>query len=230
LFAVIGIAVAATAAMTSCGIPQYVFLAPPVLSVVTELPPVATLTHDAENDTDSFAGYELYYKFYDPDADYTVTFAQDRMAIENAGPTQVVSTLDTRGFYRIYRNASGSSPTIEISSLERTGSFAIQIAFAPSPADADDGVATWDVVGPQTTILLRDQNALGNPVTALGFSPADIVPSSDPDMPESIAPTGNVIRMAIVAFAYGTDFVTGTFANVYSEPSITDRTLAISFQ
>ena len=209
------------------------FLARPTQASAIELPPSVTLTHDAENDTDSFSGYEFYYKFYDP-SDYLTAFSSDRTAVENALPSQVIATLASQGFYRAFaEDGTNARPAVSITSDERDIAFEFTLTFAPTSASTTDpAMVEWDATGPQSAILQRDQTQLGDPEPPLGFLPADLTPtdsSENLDMPAGITTT-DPLRMAIAILAYGIDFTTGTFATVYSQATVVDRALQINTQ
>lgn len=215
---------------TACGIPQYVFLAPPVLSSVTALPPTASFTHDELNDIDSFSGYELYYKFYDPaEGNVEEAFAADRSAIEEARPGSVVTTLGTRGYRRVYAADSSGPPALRLTGEQRDEAFTVSIDFPDSAASTADAFASWESTeGPRTVVLLRDQAALGNPTDPVRFTPSDIR-ADDADTPNPL-PSGGTVEMGLVITAYGTDYLTGTFSELYSTAVVADQLLGVSYQ
>ena len=214
---------------TSCGIPQYVFLAPPVLGTVSSLPPTMSFAHDELNDLDSFRGYELYYKFYDPAAgDVDGAFAADRSAIEVATPGSVVTTLGARDYRRVYAADSSGSPALPLTGDERDEAFTVSIVFPDSPASTADAFASWNTEGPRTVVLLRDQAALGNPTDPVRFTPSDIR-AADADTPNPLPP-GGTVEMGIAITAYGIDYVTGTFSELYSTAIVADQLLGVSYQ
>lgn len=214
--------------LSGCGIPQVVFLAPPILGSVTELPPTVTFEHDTANDTDSFLGYEVYYKFYDPDTSSSDgvegELASDRSTIQSAAPGNAVSILRDRGYRRIYTSRFSDTPALRMSQADRGASFELALDFQqPETAHA---VATWDAGSPEEVELYRDQNLFSNPQTPVGFQRDQIVAGHE-DVPDTIAPGRTAIRMGIAVTAYGADFVTGTFAEVYSTAVVTDRLLDV---
>lgn len=219
--------VLALLAVASCGVPQFVFLAPPELGSVSSLPPTVSFAHDELNDIDSFLGYELYYKFYDPAAgDVTAAFSADRSAIEAATPGSVVSALGSRGYLRVYAGASAAPPALTVTLAERDEAFSVSVIFPASPASTDDAVATWNAFDERTVVLLRDQEALGNPLVPAGFTPSEIT-SADGDTPDPLPAT---LEMGLAVATYGIDYITGTFAELYSTAIVADKLLVVSYQ
>lgn len=229
---ILGASLAVCVLLSGCGIPQFVFFAAPELSTVTELPATIDFVHDVENDSDSFLGYELYYKFYDPDdvPAYEAAFASDRNAIEAASPGAVVSTLQSRSFFRIYSGIAGTSPTLTVPTADKATAFTFRISFADDAIPTDvDATASWTASTTFDATLLRDLTQLGTQ-SAVGFAPEDVDPSSDNDMPTGLGvPVSATIRMALVALAYGVDFETGTFATIYSQATVASPTIQIYY-
>jgi hypothetical protein len=230
---------AAVLLATACGIPQFVFLAPPVPGTVTSLPPSASFTHDDVNDTDSFLGYELYYKFYDPGlADVTGAFRSDEVAIESAAPGSVTATLDARGYRRVYAGTIGAgdavtaetrSPALTVGDSERDQGFTVSVTFPQDSASTEHASATWNAGSSRSIVLLRDQAALGNPATnPRSFLPADI-DAADADVPGLPAAPEGTIEMGLAVAAYGTDYVTGTFSEIYSTVLVVDQLLLVAY-
>ncbi|MFW5776901.1 MAG: hypothetical protein ACOCZB_06410 [Spirochaetota bacterium] len=212
----------------ACGIPQFVFLAPPELGGVNSLPPTVSFSHDEINDIDSFRGYELYYKFYDPNAgDVATAFSADRAAIEAAPPGSVVSTLVARDYLRVYAAGSNAPPALAIRTDERDEPFTVSVVF-PDGATIDEAAAAWNTEGPRTVVLLRDQGELGDPTEPVGFAPSDIT-AADADTPATL-PAGGTVEMGLAVAAYGIDYITGTFAELYSTAVVADQLLGVSYQ
>lgn len=223
-------ALCATVLVASCGIPEYVFLAPPVLRDVTSLPPVVTFAHDTVNDTDSFLGYELFYKFYDPAiTDAPAALSADRTAIESAPPGSVTTTLASRGYRRVYTSSVQSRPALQVAAAERDQPFTVTLAFPDTPASTDPAVASWDPGTPALVALLRDQAALasiaGGPY---GFAPGEIS-GAHPDTP-TLAVGPGTVEMGLAVASYGTDYLTGSFAEIYSTAIVADQLLQVAYQ
>lgn len=191
---------------------------------MSRLPPTVAFEHDEINDIDSFRGYEIYYKFYD----LTSAFSADRSAIEAATPGSVLSTLESRGYLRAYAEGSSAPPALGITAAERDEAFTVSIVLPASDASSAEATASWNTEGARTVVLLRDQDALGDPTEPLGFSPSDIN-AGDADTPDPLPP-GNSVDMGLAVVAYGIDYITGTFAEIYSSAIVADQLLAVSYQ
>ena len=223
--------VAAALLVSGCGIPQIVFLAPPTIDSVTSFPAQVTYAHDILNNTDSFLGYEFYYKFYAPDGAET-QFSADSTAILAAGPQQVPGTLTNRGYRRVYTDASGQTPALRIEAADRGDEFAFTVEFpftSPGPPPTDALLTSSIIAEPM--VLRRDQLFLGT-AGEKRFRYTDI--SSNPrdaDVPEGLDPLLEpTLRVGFVALAYGIDYVTGSFSSVYSEARVTGQLLEIYYQ
>jgi hypothetical protein len=214
-----------------CGIPQFPVLERPVLGAVTQLPALVPFAHDPRNNTDSFLGYELYYKFYDPDTaaagGVQGEFEADRAAIENASPAGLPIAATSRRYHRVFTEdqAGGDPPALRIASALRGTPFQVTVTFPETSASIPDAVARW---GGETRILVRDQNLLGNPPDPVGFGPGDFVPGTHADLPDSLS--GGDVEMALMIVSYGVDFANGTFAPVYSPATVTNQLLRIIYE
>ena len=196
---------------------------------MSSLPPTVGFSHDEVNNIDSFRGYELYYKFYDPNAGNVATaFSADRAAIEAATPGSVVSTLSARDYRRVYAAGSSAPPALAITAAERDETFSVSIVFPPSPASTDDATASWNAEEPRSAVLLRDQDALGDPDEPIGFTPSDIT-AADADTPGTL-PAGGTVEVGLAIAAYGIDYIAGTFAELHSTAIVADQLLGVSYQ
>lgn len=155
------------------------------------------------------------------------TFSADRSAIEAATPGSVVSTLDARGYRRVYAAGSNAPPALSVTLDERDDPFSVSVVFPSRPASTDDALASWNADGQRTVTLLRDQQALGNPAEPVGFTPSEIT-AADADTPNPL-PDGTV-EMGLAVAAYGIDYVTGTFGELHSTAIVADRLLGVSYQ
>lgn len=212
-------------ALSGCGIPVLVVLEEPILGEVGQVPPTFTFSHSPANDVESFAGYELYYKFY-TEGTADSAFAADTAAIEGAAPGAVVSTLGSRGFHRIYTDEFLAPPALDITAAERAQLFELTVSFQASPGAG--GTAEWNAVSPTAETLLRDPEPFNEAAATLGFSESDIEPDQ-PDLPAGLDPSPGRLEMAVAIFAYGIDFATGTFAAVTSQAVMTDSPLQMSY-
>ena len=187
-------------------------------------------SHDPENDVESFLGYELYYKLYDPsgETDSQTLFASDAAAIEAAAPGSVVAVLTGRGYRRIYPETESVPPLIPIDPGDKASLFTVTVSF-PDKAyiiGLEPASAEWLSSG---VTLLRDQSFAVIYGNETFFS--DQISTDDPDVPdEAVDPT---LDMGVVAISYGTDYENGTFAPVYSEPLVitdTENLLPIHYE
>lgn len=214
-----------------CGLPQLPLLDPPELAEITALPATVRFTHDPRNSDESFAGYELYYKFYDPDTTVTggvqAEFEADRDAIEGAAPGNAVTTARSRGFYRVTPGGTENDqpPTIRVAPALRETPFEVTISFPDSGTPGAETVATWDGF---SQLLLRDPNAPRTTPEELGFSADDLEPGVHGDLPAD--PEGGTLQTALMIVSYGTDFITGTFAPIYSSGIVTDQLMEVIYQ
>lgn len=224
--AVSALAIAAAVLIAGCGIPQFVFIAPPVLGVAEPVERTMTFGHSEDNDLDSFLGYEVYYKFYDPAA--TAAFADDRLAIRNASPGIVTTVLRTRGYRRVHeRDATGRRPPlIPVVGDERRQRFSVLLEFHQDPPTG--AVASWSVVEPRRVELVRDPAVTLTP--QVGFTPSELTPGTPPDLPGTPEPDQGRFLMGLAVLSYGIDYVTGTFSELYSTAIVPDDLLWMGYQ
>jgi hypothetical protein len=222
------------ALLTACGIPQIVFLAPPEIGTVEPLLATVPFEHDPENDTDSFLGYEVYYKFYHPETEEGVdgqAFSSDRAAIIGSSPTSVSAVLASRGYSRVTGTEdpaeppSSNRPLIEIGASERGVPFSVTLEFPSSESATarSDGIATGPIY------LSRNDDYWPSPSEPLGFESTDVAPGAQADLPDDPQPLDYYL-MGIAVVAYGIDYVTGTFAAIYSTADVTPNPLRIVYQ
>ena len=210
-------------AIVGCGIPQFVFLAPPVLGEATVLPPTLTFSHSPDNDTDSFLGYEVYYKFYDPNT-ADGEFATDRTAIRNASAGTILTALSGQGYRRTHAEGSDRKPLIPVTGGERGQGFTIVLEFQQQSPTG--GLARWSPVTPRAIRLVRDRN-LPSPA---GFTAPELTPATYPDLLPRPVPDVGYFLMGLAVVSYGTDFVTGTFGELYSTAIVSDHLLIMGYQ
>lgn len=228
---VAGIAAAIAALlMVGCGIPEFAFLDPPTLGAVTDLPPTVTFVHSTRNDTDSFAGYELYYKFYEPDTGEG-QFQTDRTAIENASPGAVASTIAGRGYLRTHRRieddrTSDRKPVLNVPPTDRGIPFTVTIALQQTGQTG--AVASWTAAEPRQVELVRNQSTLGNPTSPVGFTEVEFE-AGHADL-AGLELDDRGLMMGLVIASYGIDFATGSFGELYSQAIVAEKPLRMFFQ
>ena len=220
------VVMSAMIAVAGCGIPQFVFLAPPVLGEVTALPPSLTFSHSPDNDTDSFLGYELYYKLYDPNTAETA-FAGDRSAIRSASAATVVTTLGARNYRRVHAPGSDLKPVLRVTIAERGQAFTIALAFQQESPTG--GVATWSAGTVREIPLVRDQRFL-QPPTPVGFTASALTPATYPDLPARPEPDAGHFLMGLAVVSYGIDFVAGTFGELYSTAIVPEHLFFMRYE
>ena len=223
-FAVVLLAVT----FSACGIPQFIVLQQPEFVAVPVLTNEIRLSHDTANDVDDFLGYEIYYKFYDPDGADSA-FSIDEAAIAAVGPGTALSVLDQRGFNRVVSASNFDQiPTVPVSAVQRSQSFTFDISFpnsAGSTAAATVGSASAPPIDQE---LVRDVSLVLTP--GEGFVPGDL-DYADPDVPDiDPPPNDGTVPMAVVVVAYGVDFTNGTFSQVVSTPLVIPELLEIFFE
>ena len=207
-------------ALTTCGIPQLAYIAPPIPGIVRTLPATIDFRHDQRaNDIDSFLGYELYYKFYDPGAGSL--FDADRAVIEAASPGAVASTITARGYRRVER-IPDEKPSVPFGATERSEeNLIVTIRFQQgSPTGAR---AEW---GTQVVDLVRNQTILNNPRPELGFREQDLAIGTHGDLPSTDFP---FLGMGLAIVAYGIDYITNTFGELYSTAVVPFATVQIAY-
>jgi hypothetical protein len=215
--------VVATFLWTGCGIPEYIYLAPPILGNIDASIATLQFAHDPDNDVESFLGYEIYYKFYDPaltPEERSAVLQADASAISGASPPSLVSVLTSRGYRRI-RTPDNDQPAVRIDPADKGDAFSIQLTFSP-----DDGAtADWPVALPSNAVVL--QRDLLTP-TPKGFGEADIMTNPpDEDLPEEIGSyTGDPrLPMGLAIAAYGINF--NTFIQVYSTSIVINQEIEL---
>lgn len=217
-----------SASFSTCGIPQFIVLQEPEFVAVPVLTNEITLSHDTANDVDDFLGYEIYYKFYDPDGADSA-FSSDEAAIATVGPGTAVSVLDQRGFNRVFSASDfGQIPTVKVSAVQRSQSFTFDISFPNSPGSTAAAAAVSTSTPPIEQELVRDVSLVLT--QGEGFAPADL-DYTDPDVPDiDPPPADDTVPMAVVVVAYGVDFTNGTFSQVVSTPLVIPELLEIFFE
>ena len=213
--------------LASCGIPEYAYLAPPVLESIQQSPPVFRFSHDASNnDTEMFLGYEIYYKFYNPMLDYAqlnVLLGGDYAAISAASPSSMDSVLVSRGYHRMDGIAGGQieigqKPVLRIDPADKDTAFVVTLGVPDIGGipDVNGGlVAQWAGTPGGEVTLLRNQALLGSDGDET-FAKADIdLSPRDADVPDGLESyIGVTLPMGIAVVSYGINLE--TFTQVYS--------------
>jgi len=213
-------------------------------------------TIDNSDRNENFLGYEVYYKFY-PFLPVPMEgdFGNDYAAVDGAAAASGKTTVEGRGFRRIWKAGDtvaylpliardDRDPATE--DADASDGFYVQILFpdrpsasSPYPATAhayfhdEDGVPVVDGEGfpiVKSVLLVRDPQAATGP-SGKTFESDDIATDpNDLDVPAGIPPTDDRIHMAIVILAYGTDVTDGTFGPLYSKPIMIEQPLEIILQ
>ena len=209
----------------SCGIPQFLYLEPPVFVSIDSVGATFVFSHvpgDPGND-ESFLGYEIYYRFYDPSTSETAA-TTDAAAIEAAAPGNVVVVLQGRGYRRIYPEIESIKPLLKIASADKQDStLDVTVTFPTTQSDRSGtpASAVWKAYPPE--VLLRDQGFAESYGDETFFSvDIDAEPAADPedeDVPPLLAGPPGQVHMGIVVIAYGIDY-DGTIAEIYSDPLV----------
>jgi hypothetical protein len=208
--------------LSSCGIPEIVVLEPPEITRVLTIPAAVDFQHSTTNDREDFLGYELYYKFYEPgNADQA--FSSDRASLESATPSAAVTTLTSRGYFRVHAlSSTGQQPVVPISAAERSSSFVVSVEYPATEFAVESASAVWEA---KTQRLARDLSLFTETET---FVPADI-DLTDPDMPSDTTGATSTLPMGLAIVAYGIDFTNGSLSAIYSEIVVADSLLEVIF-
>lgn len=151
------------ALVSSCGLPQLVFLAPPIVDQGIPGNLRGFFTHNTQNTVDEFLGYDIWYKIY-PDTDAGRTqAAQDAEALNRDTIGVGISPLQTRGFFRVitYSRATGASNfdrtaiTVPIENPANPQEFEVDLVESNEPG-ATDTFATADII--LNTVGTTDSN------------------------------------------------------------------------
>lgn len=214
---------AALAALSGCGIPSTAYLAPPEHAATSPSLATTEFIHNADNDVESFAGYEVYYKIYlDSVADEQ--FAADREAIESSTTGFSLSELESRGFSRVVDHNDPGRPAPLLTVSDASEEFTIQIVLPSSVTTTDPGTAIWPVG--QSVDLGRTSSTVAGADPEL-FLP-DQIDVDDTDTPDGIADEPvSVVAVAIVLLAYGIDY--SNFTEVYSIPTVASDPLQMAY-
>lgn len=214
--------------VVGCGLPNIVFLAPPI--EVTSLGTIADRTvrfeHDASsNNFDDFLGYELYYKLYteaDPQADL------DRENInDNLPPTESGLTgLGFRRFVALDNDTvlANDRPHISTSDFDRSASvvFSVNLRDPVVIGGVDDITVSWTNASSVTVTKQLRRNhtnsVILNPADALSFwDPADYL---DAHQDYSFGANPSRLTIVVAVFSYGIS--PSDLSQVFSEPLALD--------
>lgn len=137
--------------VSSCGLPQLVFLAPPIVDQRSPETLRGFFTHNTQNTVDEFLGYDIWYKIY-PETDAGRTqAAQDADALNRDTIGVGISPLQTRGFFRViaYNRATGAS------NVDRTA-ITVPIANPASPQEFEVDLVVSNDLGATETFATAD--------------------------------------------------------------------------
>lgn len=216
-------AISAFLLFASCGLPQLTFLAPPTsVSIADEAPPVIRFSHDTVNDSDSFRGYTIYYKFYDNAANDTGC-RSDRDYITGTPITINPDRLRSRGYHEVILNDTKLDTKLDtiipISNRSTASRWDITI---PVPINRD-AIATIKMIGNETKYLMyrtvlyiQDNSSEYKPFST---NPNTILSTADADLQQGISnPVDtNNLYVAFYGIARGFD-INNSFRVIYSEP------------
>ena len=139
------------ALVSSCGLPQLVFLAPPIVDQQIPQTLRGFFTHNTQNTVDEFLGYDIWYKIF-PDTEAGRTQAsQDAEALNRDTIGVGISPLQTRGFFRViaYSRATGAS------NFDHTA-LTLPIANPASPQEFEVDLVESNVLGATDTFATAD--------------------------------------------------------------------------
>lgn len=211
--------------MISCGLPDLSFIGSPAnISVVDAAPPYIRFFHDAiANNSDTFRGYSLWYKFYDNESDSGGCRA-DRNNINGSPIVTNESRLMARGFHRIVLNDNEQLLALVVNNKAVASEIRIDIPDLDGPDSRDmPSTATVDELGGVTSTLHRDVEQTSDRDSRykpLHANPMTIFSSTDDDIPDTITNIARVLSdrdlyIAFYGISIGFSFL---FAPLYSEP------------
>lgn len=224
--------------LAGCGLDTVPFISPPVGagSIGTGV----QFRHNNDNNgppqSESFLGYEVYYKFYDfsPGANGLSLLEDDREAIEADPVPPGPARLTGRNYRRLRTTTDGTTARTQLPlvTVAVGSSMTIQLCFSGSPGTCvtgDDGGA----------YLLRNNNESGaqrlvRAVDAADGTPRPFYPIGEydrnhTDIPNTInLPTDAPdLRVAFYALAFG---VQSDFRPLYSTPVFLSTERELDFQ
>jgi hypothetical protein len=119
-------------ALTTCGIPSYPYLYPPEALGGGRV----GFTHNSDNNSTVFVGYEIYYRFYstDPGSIGATSLAEQDMQLYFTSSFQISSIVYedssnafNKGFRRAYiKETEDTPPQLPIESADINGTFIIE--------------------------------------------------------------------------------------------------------
>lgn len=199
--------------LTSCGIPSTPYIAPvPEDTVASRLgsDPQFSFGVPTSNNSEIFEGFEIYYKFYAPNA----TVSPD---IESDTLTSPIShfVLESAGFRRLYASDDSSEelPLISLFSADKTDpDLRLILDFTNAYTEFPHSPYDPDLADPAVNeiyfgrLLQPDPVAQPDQFEYKAFFPADFI-MDDVDLPSGFDPTlYNSIHLSLFVLAYGNDF------------------------
>lgn len=207
-------------AVGGCGLETVPFLAAPIVETVATggVAPEFEFDHNPDSDPNLFLGFELYYKFYDPD-EYVDRYESDIAIIEGQFTSSPSTILSSRGYRRINNLVTESPgsvqpPLLPVSAADRTRRFTVSVTFPGSTVSPEPGKAEYPA-STATEVVLLARSAAETPGAFQTFSP-EAVETSDVDVPNDIDTAG--IGLGLVVLAFGRESATFPAQAVYSEP------------
>lgn len=207
----------------SCGLEYYSLLYPPAdPSEPTESNLIASFKNDSRNNPDEFEGFEIYYRFYNPE-EYASSepgeqdFELDAEKIEEASEDNVqsVQILLSNRFNRVFsvlEETVEDEPLIAISAGNVDSSFEVQIDFSD--------VSIIDIESEPVIRWLSKEIVIRRSVVEEGenkkFRPDDIL-GTDDDIRGIIdfENLGTSLDIVFFAISWGVD---SSFRQFYSRP------------
>jgi hypothetical protein len=213
--------VLAFAALQGCGLEVVPFLAAPLVETVATggVTPEFSFDHNPDSNPEVFRGFELYYKFYDPDG-YVENYETDIRIIESQFTSSPATVLGQRGFRRVNDLVGDSPGSVElplmpVSAGLRSTRFTVDITFPGTVVSPAPGVAVYPAAtGNNEVQLARSANETTQVFQT--FSP-DAVETSDADVANTITDTAG-IAVGLAVLAFGRESVSFPAQAVYSAP------------
>ena len=216
-----------TLTVASCGLPNVVFLVPPieVTSVGTITSRTVRFRHDAgNNNLADFLGYELYYKVY---TEGNTQANLDRRRINNDLPPTEAG-LTGLGFRRFVvlddkTTLANDRPHISTRDFDRGASVVFSVDLRdPLVSNVGDITVSWTNAGgtPVTKLMRRNHtnSTILNPNDALSFWTTAHYSNSHSDY--SFGSTPSRLTIIVVVLSYG--IAPDTLNQVFSKPLALD--------
>ncbi len=139
--------------LSSCGLPQLVFLAPPIVDQRSPEAGRGFFSHNTANTMDEFRGYDIWYKIYPDDESGHARATQDSDALKSDTIGVGISPLQVRGFSRVisYDRAVPTSYdrtaiTLPVNNLANSQNYEVDFTEANNAASVPSELATSDIL------------------------------------------------------------------------------------